>query len=115
MNRRDRRYLLVKVVASKALTKKVFSESLAASVEHLFGHIGLAEISPQVVTYDQECSTALVKCSREGAQKLRATLALITEIENSPAAAFVLRASGTIRGLRRRPWIKNCFPKYGPR
>jgi len=100
MDRRGWRYLLVKIVASKVLTKKAFSASLLASVKHLFGHIGLAEVSPQVVSYDQERSTALVKCSREGVQKLRATLALITEIENSQAAAFVLRASGTIRGLR---------------
>jgi len=97
-------------VANRALTKKAFSESLAASVEHLFGHIGLAEISSQVVSYNQERSTALVKCSREGMQKLRAALALITEVENSPAAAFVLRASGTLRGLRQKPWIKNVFP-----
>jgi len=109
MKRRGWRYLLVKIVANRALTKKAFSESLAASVEHLFGHVGLAEISPQVVSYDQECSTALVKCSREGVQKLRATLALVTEIENSPAAAFVLRASGTIRGLRQRLLLKNVF------
>jgi len=109
MKRRGWRYLLVKIVANRALTKKAFSESLAASVEHLFGHIGLAEMSPRVISYDQEYSTALVKCSREGVQKLRATLALITEIENSPAAAFVLRASGTIRALRQRPLIKKCF------
>ena len=102
MKRRGWRYLLVKIVANRGLTKKAFSESLTSSLEHLFGQIGLAEISPKVVSYDQECSTALVKCSREGVQKLRATLALVTEIENSPAAAFVLRASGTIRGLRRR-------------
>jgi len=113
MNRRARRYFLVKVVADKALTKKAFSESLANSVDHLFGHIGLAEISPQVVSYDQEYSTALVKCSREGVQKLRATLALITKIENIPAAAFVLRVSGTIRGLRRSPWIKKRLPQSG--
>jgi len=110
MKRRGWRYLLVKIVANRALTKKAFSESLAASVEHMFGHIGLAEISPQVVSYDQEYSTALVKCSREGVHKLRATLALITEIEDSQAAAFVLRASGTIRSLRRRRLIKKCLP-----
>jgi len=110
MNRRGRRYLLVKIVANKAMTKKAFSLSLVAAVEHLFGHIGLAEISPQIVSYDQECSTALVKCSRESVQKLRSTLALITEIENSPAAAFVLRTSGTIRGLRQRPSIKRFPP-----
>ena len=103
MKRRSWRYLLVKIVANKALTKKAFSESLVSSVEHLFGHIGLAEISPHVVSYDQECSTALVKCSKEGVQKLRATLALVTEIENNPVAAYVLRTSGTIRSLRRRP------------
>ena len=110
MNRRAWRYLLVKVVADKALTKKAFSESLANSVEHLFGHIGLTEISPRVVSYDQDCSIALVKCSRESVQKLRATLALITKIEDSPAAAFVLRASGTIRGLRQSPWIEKSLP-----
>ena len=109
MNRRGWRYLLVKIVANEAPTKKVFSESLTASVEHMFGHIGLAEISPQVISYDQECSTALVKCSREGVQKLRATLALVTEIENNPAGVFVLRVSGTIRGVRRTPWIKKKF------
>lgn len=114
MNRKGRRYLLVKIVAGRVLTKKAFSASLIESAEHLFGHIGLAEISPQVISYDQECSVALVKCSREGVQKLRATLALITEIENSRAAVFVLRASGTIRSLRQRPWIK-CFPQSRPR
>ena len=111
MDRRGWRYLLVKIVDSKVLTNKVFSIRLTESVEHLFGHVGLAEISPQVVSFDEERSIALVKCSREGVQKLRATLALITEIENSPTAAFVLRVSGTIRSLRQRPCIE-FFPKF---
>jgi len=115
MNRRGWRYLLVKIVANKVVTKEAFSVSLVASAEHLFGHVGLAELSSRVVSYDQDCSTALVKCSREGVEKLRASLALITEIQNSPAAVFVLRASGTIRGLRRRPWIKKSFPQSRPR
>jgi len=114
MNRRRRRYLLVKILADKAITDRAFSLRLDAAVEHLYGHVGLAEISPRVVSYNHERSTALVRCSAEGVQKLRATLALITEIENNRTAAFILGVSGTIRSLRQRLSIK-CFPRIRTR
>jgi len=106
MNKRRLRYLLVKILADKAITDRAFSLGLETAAEHLFGHVGLAEISPRVVSYDHERLTALVRCSAEGVQKLRATLALITEIENNRIAMFVLGVSGTIRGLRQRLSIK---------
>jgi len=110
MNKRRLRYLLVKILAEKAITDRAFSLGLETAVEHLFGHVGLVEISPRVVSYNHERSTALVRCSAEGVQKLRATLALITEMENNRIAAFILGVSGTMRCLRQRLSIK-CFPE----
>jgi RNase P/RNase MRP subunit POP5 len=45
---------------------------------------------------------AVFRCTLESVERLRAALAMISQINQQPAAAMVIRSSGTIRALKVR-------------
>jgi len=42
---------------------------------------------------------AVIRCAANSVQKLRGALAMISRVGGEPAAAMVVRSSGTIKGL----------------
>jgi RNase P/RNase MRP subunit POP5 len=42
---------------------------------------------------------AVVRCAVSSVEKLRTALAMISHLDGQPAAAIVVRSSGTIKGL----------------
>ena len=105
MRKKHLRYFLVKLVADNALTKESFHLSLRNSTTQFFGEVGLIEIGPEVIAFNQERYEAIVRCRKKAAEKFRAAIALITEINGKPAAALVMKTSGTVRALKEK-WAR---------
>ncbi len=98
----SKRYLLIKLLAEKPLSREQFGEAVFDSVRRSFGEIGLARIEPRVVRYDGIKGRAIIACRRDGAGELQAALALMSNVGGMELVPLVLGVSGTIRALGKR-------------
>ena len=100
MPREPSRYLLLKVLSDDKIVEETFRLSIMESILNLFGEAGLVEAKPRLVNYDEKAATAIVRCTRGSVEKLRASIALIYRIGETPTATYVTAVSGTTKGLK---------------
>jgi len=93
-----KRYILVKIVYERTLTKEQFHEAVANSVKQYFGELGLSRIDPRIMKFDVESLTAVISCERSATSELESALSLVTGYAEMPISLLVLRVSGTIKG-----------------
>jgi RNase P/RNase MRP subunit POP5 len=98
----SKRYVLVKVISDKPVSREQFGSAVIDSVRKNFGEIGLWRIDPKVVRYDGVRSRAIVACRAGVTDELQAAVALISEATETPIAALVVGVSGTIKALAKR-------------
>jgi RNase P/RNase MRP subunit POP5 len=67
----------------------------------MLGKFGIAEMKLRVIGFDS-ANGIVLRCSLATVEKLRAALATISFANQRPAAAMVVRSSGTIDGLGAR-------------
>jgi RNase P/RNase MRP subunit POP5 len=96
----SRRYLLIKVCSTAAVTGEQFTQALTASILKYFGEVGLSRINPKLIRFDE--SKAIVAYAKDHAGEMQAALALICQIGDSEVSTLPLKASGTIKGLGKR-------------
>lgn len=97
-----KRYILVKIMAKRALSVEQFGSALTDSVRRYFGELGLARVAPKIIRFDTTKMEAIVACNRDGVEDLQAAIGLISETAEMTITAITLRVSGTIKNLRRR-------------
>lgn len=56
----------------------------------------------RLIGLDPVGNKAVFRCTLESVERLRAVLAMISQLDQQPAAAMVIRSSGTIKGLKVR-------------
>jgi ribonuclease P/MRP protein subunit POP5 len=100
MNRRSHRYVLVEFFAKTPLFSKVAEQAVHRSIEEMLGKLGSAEMRARMISFDETRCRAVFRCDSRSIEKLRAVLALMTNVDGNPVAVMVLRSSGTIRGLK---------------
>ena len=98
----SRRYLLIKVCSTAAVTGEHFTQALTASILKYFGEVGLSRINPKLIRFDSDESKAIVAYAKDHAGEMQAALALICQIGDSEVSTLPLKASGTIKGLGKR-------------
>lgn len=101
MKRKSRRYFLVKLVCDKKIERDSFSKAVRESALKFFGESGLAQLDMRFLGFRPDSWEAIISCRTAASDKLRASLAMVTEFNGEPGATFVLRASGTMKGLER--------------
>ncbi len=101
-----RRYLAISLDGGDAFSEQEISDALYQAVQELFGDFGVSGLRPRLIEYDEEKREGIVRCNRSSTRKMRAALALITEISNSDAAVRVTGASGTIKSLKAKSTLK---------
>lgn len=101
-----RRYLLFKVSTDAAPDEKAIWENLRDSIDVLYGARGLSLIDPNLIEYNEATRNGIVRCTHDTERFLRASLASIVSVSDTPAAFRVERASGTIKTLRRKAGIE---------
>lgn len=102
MNRGSQRYLLVRFLTKDAVSTRVIEHSVRRSVEETVGKLGCAEMSLRLIGFQEADGKAVFRCRSASVERLRAALAFITHVNGTPAAAMVLRSSGTIKALKAR-------------
>ena len=96
-----KRYHLIKIRGEKssAITDEQFTFALITSIRKYFGEVGISTLDPRLIKYDVQSGTAIVACEKNHEEKLQAATALVKEINSTPVALLIVRASGTIKGL----------------
>lgn len=101
-----RRYLLFTVSTEHPLGEKKIWETLRDSILTLYGSKGLSLIDPNLIEYNEETKTGIIRCTHDTERFLRASISIIVDISSTPAAIRVQRISGTIKTLRRKAGIE---------
>ena len=100
VRRTGRRYLGIQVVGQRRFTDKEVVDAVQKGVLRLYGIMGLSQIEPALIDFDEEEQRGILRCSRDHLRRMRAVLALTTEVSGSAAAVHVEMVSGTIKALR---------------
>ena len=97
-----RRYFLIKLLSDQPLSSEQFGSALTGAVQRYFGELGLSRIEPKLIRFDPQESEAVVACKKEGAGEFEAAIALMSNLSGSSITPLTIRASGTIKSLRKK-------------
>jgi RNase P/RNase MRP subunit POP5 len=98
-----RRYLLLKIDSAVLVEEGDFKDAVWNSITKLFGEYGASQAGLFFVKYDRERKEAVLRCSLKALEMVHASIASVTRIRNESVVVHVLRVSGTIRALSRKP------------
>ena len=101
MKRKSWRYLLVRILSDEKLSKDGLKSAISYNIRNLFGEQGLIESWPHILFFNEKSNEAIIRCNRSSLNKIRASLALMTKIDNKAVAVFVIMVSGTIKSLKK--------------
>jgi len=83
------------------LLKKLETSKVNAILK-LFGEYGASQANLILIEYNQQKSSAILRCSHTTVEMVRASIASVTEINGKPVVIHVVGVSGTLRALRRK-------------
>ena len=97
-----RRYLALRVVSEQHLDERDVIDAVWKAVFELFGEYGASRTNVSLMEYDPQRNYAVVRCSHTALERVRASIASITDINGKPAVIRVIGVSGTLRALRKK-------------
>ncbi len=97
-----KRYLALKVVSEQPVNERAVMDTVWNAVLKLFGEYGASQANLSLMRYDPKRNYAVVRCSHKALERVRASIASITEINGKPAVIHVTGVSGTLRALRKQ-------------
>jgi len=97
-----RRYLALRVVSEQHLDERDVMDAVWKAVFELFGEYGASRTNVSLMEYDPQRNYAVVRCSHTALERVRASIASITDINGKPAVIRVIGVSGTLRALRKK-------------
>jgi ribonuclease P/MRP protein subunit POP5 len=100
--RMRKRYLAFRVVSAQSVNKRDVTDAVWNAILKLFGEYGASQTNLALIEYDQEKSWGIIRCSRRTVEMVRASIASVTEINETIVAIHVLGVSGTLKALRRK-------------
>ena len=95
-----RRYLGFRVEGSAILDEKKVYNALTEAVSRIYGVHGLSRANLKLIEYSTVEGSGIVRCNHDFLREVRASFALIDNINEEPACIHVGRVSGTIKSLR---------------
>jgi RNase P/RNase MRP subunit POP5 len=101
-----RRYLLFNIAGERAPVERAVWEAIRDSIQTLYGSKGLSLVDPNLIEYNEATRNGIIRCTHDTERFLRASLAYIVAIQDSPTAIHVMRVSGTIKTLRKKSGVE---------
>jgi len=90
-----KRYLIFLVKSPLTHSKSEINKAIKRGLKRTFGEKYLALSGVELVEYDEKKNIGVLRCYHNYLELVRASLALVTNIGGSPAALYVLKATGT--------------------
>lgn len=99
-----KRYILFKIYCKKELDKEKVAEQVLKACLQFLGELGVADGGIHFLpeTWNKKNQTGIIRCGHKWADKTRAALSLVKEIDGEKAKIECLRVSGVINKLRGR-------------
>jgi len=97
-----RRYLALKVECEDSVDQRAVSNAVWDAVLRLFGEVGCSQSGLYLVRFDEKTKHAVLRCSHKALPMVKAAVASITKIGDTPAAIHVSRVSGTLKALSKK-------------
>ncbi len=97
-----RRYLALRVVSEQRVTERAVMDAVWNAVLKLFGEYGASQTNVSLIEYEPQRNYAVVRCSHTALERVRASVASVTEIYGKPAVIHVMGVSGTLKALRKK-------------
>ena len=97
-----RRYLALRIISEYPINKDEITDAVWNTILQLFGEYGASQTNLTFIEHNSEKNYAVVRCSHKAVEKVKASIASITEINEKPVAIHVIGVSGTLKALRRR-------------
>ncbi len=94
--------MALKVVSDQPVSERSVMDTVWNAVLKLFGEYGASQANLSLMRYDPKRKFAVFRCSHVAIEKVRASIASITEINGEPVVIHVLGVSGTLRALRKK-------------
>ncbi len=99
--RKRRRYLKFWIRGDEGFSVKEVADAIQRSVLALYGVQGLSKIETNLIDFDEDSQSGILRCNHSHLREMRASLAFITSIGERAAAIHVDKVSGTIRSLKK--------------
>jgi len=96
-----RRYLAVKIACEEEVSEEEFMEAVWTAVLQLFGEYGASKTGLVLIEFNQKKRWAVLRCSHNAVEMVRAAVASVTKINQKPTVLHVIRISGTIKALHK--------------
>ena len=97
-----RRYIAVEINSDRMFDGRDIREAVLDSVLRLFGEYGASRSELALIEYDQERKQAILRCSHEALDLVKASIVAMTEVSGEKATAHIMLVSGTLKSLRRK-------------
>lgn len=97
--RERKRYIAFEILSELEIDRQGLIKEIWSSAYSLFGDVGTSKLGLWLVKL--EGNVGIVRCHRDRTEEVRAVLAAIDCIHSNPVGVFVLRTSGTIKGIKR--------------
>jgi ribonuclease P/MRP protein subunit POP5 len=102
VHRKRRRYLKFWIRGDEGFSVKEVADAIQRSTLALFGVQGLSTIEPNLIDFDEDSQSGILRCTHSHLREMRASLAFVTTMGESAAAMHVDKVSGTIRSLKKK-------------
>ena len=99
--RKRRRYLKIWIRGDECFSVKKVADAIQKGVLALYGVKGLSTIEPNLIDFDEDSQSGILRCDHSKLREMRASLAFMISIGESAAAIHVDKVSGTIRSLKK--------------
>lgn len=102
-----KRYLALKVESEDPLSERDLIRTIWDSILQLFGEYGASQTNLYLVEFNPKNGYAILRCSHNVVDMVRASVVAITRVNEKPVAIHVLRVSGTLKALRKKLVVEN--------
>lgn len=108
-----RRYLAIKIVCPEKVSERDFFDAIWMAILHLFGEYGASKTNLALIEFNSKDGWAILRCSHETLENVKAAIASITKISQNPTCLHVMRVSGTIKSCIKRLSNRSHNAKHG--
>ena len=92
----------MEIDSGETFESKEFMDTIWSAITRVYGEHGASQTWLGLIRYDPDRRLAIIRVANAASDMVRAALATITKISDTPASIHVVAASGTIKALSRR-------------
>jgi len=102
--REKNRYLAFEILSEKKFSRDDVTKAIWNSAMRFLGELGVGKTSLWLIDWEEERQHGIIKVNHKSIDEIRASLALIKEINSFPVIPRVKGISGTIKKTR-ETWL----------